>query len=154
MNSFIRASNNCFKFSKNVSIFSLWAWTAFLFLNSFLVKSWLTSFCELLWVKKIFLNEKQMLDIVCRKISVQRKESSTFGNLQSFPSTLTYLDGFLDQLGKSASIWCVLPMDSTKEVQLDCMLGHPVLELVKELTAPGQTQAPLIELFSKQRTSY
>lgn len=26
------------------------------------------------------------------------------------------------------------------------MLGHPVLELVKELTALGQTQAPLIEL--------
>lgn len=41
-------------------------------------------------------------------------------------------------------------MDSTQEVQLDSMLGHPVLELVEELTAAGQTEAPLIQLDIRQ----
>lgn len=37
-------------------------------------------------------------------------------------------------------------MDSTEEVQPDSMLGDPVLELVKELAAAGQAEAPLVEL--------
>lgn len=41
-------------------------------------------------------------------------------------------------------------MDSTQEVQLDGVLGHPVLELVEELTAAGQAQAPLIQLDTRQ----
>lgn len=49
-----------------------------------------------------------------------------------------------------ASVWCVLPMDSSQEVQLYCMLGHPVLELVEELTAAGQAEAPLVQLDTRQ----
>lgn len=45
-----------------------------------------------------------------------------------------------------APVGCVLPVDSAQEIQLDGMLGHAVLELVKELTATGQTQGPLIQL--------
>lgn len=40
----------------------------------------------------------------------------------------------------------ILPMDPAQEVQLHSVLGHPVLELVKELTAAGQTQTALIQL--------
>lgn len=42
-------------------------------------------------------------------------------------------------------------MDSAQEVQLDSVLGHPVLELVKELTAAGQAQSPLIQLDSRKK---
>lgn len=42
-------------------------------------------------------------------------------------------------------------MYSTQEVQLNCVLGHPVLELIEELTAAGQAEAPLIQLHSKQK---
>lgn len=49
-----------------------------------------------------------------------------------------------------ASVGCVLPMDSSQEVQLDCVLGHPVLELVEELTAAGEAEAPLIQLDIRQ----
>lgn len=49
-------------------------------------------------------------------------------------------------LVSAAPIGHVLPMDSAQEVQLDSMLGHSVLELVKELTAAGQAEAPLIQL--------
>lgn len=61
-----------------------------------------------------------------------------------------YLDGLLVVLVGCAPVWCVLPMDSTQEVQLNSMLGHPVLEMVEELTAAGQAQAPLIQLDIRQ----
>lgn len=41
-------------------------------------------------------------------------------------------------------------MDSSQEVQLYRMLGHPVLELVEELTAAGQAEAPLVQLDTRQ----
>lgn len=42
-----------------------------------------------------------------------------------------YLQGFLVVLAGRASVGCVLPVRSSQKVQLDCVLGHPVLELVK-----------------------
>lgn len=45
-----------------------------------------------------------------------------------------------------APVGSVLSMDSTQKVQLDGVLRHPVLEMVKELTATGETQVPLIQL--------
>lgn len=47
---------------------------------------------------------------------------------------------------RAASVGCILTMDSTEKVQLDSMLGHSILELVKELTATGQTQVLLVKL--------
>lgn len=61
-----------------------------------------------------------------------------------------YLDGLLAVLVGCAPVGCVLPMDSSQEVQLDGVLGHPILELVEELTAAGQAQAPLIQLDIRQ----
>lgn len=61
-----------------------------------------------------------------------------------------YLDGLLVVLVDGAPDGCILPMDSTQEVQLDSVLGHPVLELVKELTTAGQAQTPLIQLDIRQ----
>lgn len=49
--------------------------------------------------------------------------------------THVYLDGFLVALVGGAPVGGILPMDSAQEVQLNCMLGHPVLELIEELTA-------------------
>lgn len=57
-----------------------------------------------------------------------------------------YLNGFLVLLVRSPAVGSILPMDSTEEVQPDSMLGDPVLELVKELAAAGQAEAPLVEL--------
>lgn len=57
-----------------------------------------------------------------------------------------YLNGFLVLLVAGSPIGSVMPMDSTKEAQLDGMLGDPVLELVKDLTAAGQAEASLVQL--------
>lgn len=59
-----------------------------------------------------------------------------------------YLHGSLAVLMRRAPIWRISSVDSAQEVHLDGVLGDPVLELVEELTAAGQTQAPLIQLDS------
>lgn len=46
----------------------------------------------------------------------------------------------------AAAVGRALAVDSPQEVQLDGMLGHPVLELVEELAAAGQAEVPLIQL--------
>lgn len=61
-----------------------------------------------------------------------------------------YLDALLVMLVGVASVRCVLSMDSSQEVQLHRMLGHPVLELVEELTAARQAEAPLVQLDTGQ----
>ena len=57
-----------------------------------------------------------------------------------------YLDGLPVVVEGGAPIRCVLTVNSAQEIQLDSMLGHPVLELVEELTAAGKGQALLIQL--------
>lgn len=50
---------------------------------------------------------------------------------------------------RRASIGSVPPVDPAEEVHLDSVLRDPVLELVEELTAAGQAQAPLVQLDRK-----
>lgn len=50
----------------------------------------------------------------------------------------------------AASVGRALTVDSSQEVQLDGVLGHPVLELVEELTAAGQAEVPLIQLDGRE----
>lgn len=64
-----------------------------------------------------------------------------------------YLDGLLAVLVGGASVGCALPMDPAQEVHLDGVLGHPVLELVKELAAVGQAQVPLVQLSNRRTTT-
>lgn len=46
----------------------------------------------------------------------------------------------------AAAVGRALAVDSPQEVQLDGVLGHPVLELVEELAAAGQAEVPLVQL--------
>ena len=64
-----------------------------------------------------------------------------------------YLDSLPVVLVHCAPVGCVLPMNSTQEIQLNSMLGHPVLEMVEELTAVGQVQGPLVQLHITQTFS-
>lgn len=57
---------------------------------------------------------------------------------------MLYLQGLLVVLAGRASVGCVLPMRSSQKVQLDGMLGHPVLELVKKLASTREAKAPLV----------
>lgn len=53
----------------------------------------------------------------------------------------------------AAAVGRALTVDSSQEVQLDGVLGHPVLELVEELTAAGQAEVLLIQLDRTNRRS-
>lgn len=53
-------------------------------------------------------------------------------------------------LAGRASVGCVLPVRSSQKVQLDCVLGHPVLELVKKLAPAREAEAPLVQLEVRQ----
>lgn len=61
-----------------------------------------------------------------------------------------YLEGLFVVLTGSASVGCVLSVNSSQKVQLDCVLRHPVLELVKKLRAAGQAEASLVQLNIRQ----
>lgn len=61
-----------------------------------------------------------------------------------------YLEGLFVVLAGSASVGCVLSVDSSQKVQLDGVLRHPVLELVEKLTAAGQAEASLVQLNIRQ----
>lgn len=50
----------------------------------------------------------------------------------------------------AAAVGRALAVDSSQEVQLDGVLGHPVLELVEELAAAGQAEVPLVQLHRNQ----
>lgn len=69
------------------------------------------------------------------------------GKMLSF---FLYLQGFLVVLARGASVGCVLPMRSSQKVQLNCVLGHPVLELVEKLAPTGEAEAPLVQLEVRQ----
>lgn len=49
-----------------------------------------------------------------------------------------------------ASVGCVLPVCSSQKVQLHCVLGNPVLELVKKLAPTREAEAPLVQLEVRQ----
>lgn len=61
-----------------------------------------------------------------------------------------YLEGLFVVRAGSASVGCVLSVNSSQKVQLDCVLRHPVLELVEKLTAAGQAEASLVQLNIRQ----
>lgn len=65
-------------------------------------------------------------------------------------NSLLYLQGFLVVLAGRASVGCVLPVRPPQKVQLDCVLGHPVLELVEKLAPTREAEAPLVQLEIRQ----
>lgn len=67
---------------------------------------------------------------------------------------LTNLDGLPVMLVRSASVGYILPVYPAEEVNLDGVLRHPVLELVKELTAAGEVQGPLVQLGKSRASRY
>lgn len=63
---------------------------------------------------------------------------------------MLYLQGLLVVLASRASVGCVLPVRSSQKVQLDGVLGHPVLELVEKLAPTREAEAPLVQLQVRQ----
>lgn len=53
-------------------------------------------------------------------------------------------------LARRASVGCILPVRSSQKVQLDRVLGHPVLELVEQLAPTREAEAPLVQLEVRQ----
>lgn len=69
--------------------------------------------------------------------------------LQACRKGPAHLQGLFGVLVGAAPVGRAPTVDSSQEVQLDGVLGHPVLELVEELTAAGQAEVPLVQLDRK-----
>lgn len=70
---------------------------------------------------------------------------------QATQNSCLYLQGLLVVLAGRAAVGGVLPVRSSQKVQLDSVLGHPVLELVEKLAPAREAEAPLVQLEVRQK---